>query len=274
MFYKILSNPQGATNVLMLAKTFQMDNGAAENNFTTHYLASVPISDLSEINTASLNEGIYITKRAERATNSIPLQKSINQIIKFSFDYLISVLIILGFFSWMLPIIAILIKLDSRGPVFFLQKRNKKNGREFLCIKFRSMVVNKDADTLAAYENDERITKLGKFLRRYYLDELPQLFNVIAGDMSLIGPRPYMIKENQQFETTMIDYSVRHWVKPGITGLAQSNGYSGSMKDLDHAKERIKFDLTYVYYWSFGLDCKILFNTLCLMIGLKKKNHW
>ena len=250
-----------------------MDNASAENNFPPHYLASVSIPVLSEIKTGGFNEALYKKNRAEEHSINIPLEKRVNQFIKFCFDYTFSILFLLGFFSWMLPIIALLIKIDSKGPIFFLQKRNKKNGKEFLCIKFRSMIVNKDADTKAAYENDERITKLGKFLRRYYIDELPQLFNVIAGDMSLIGPRPYMLKENQKFENAVTDYSVRHWVKPGITGLAQSKGYYGSMKDLDHAKERIQFDLNYVYHWSFTLDCKILFNTLCMMIGLKKKNR-
>jgi len=191
-----------------------------------------------------------------------PLFKKQNILIKRLFDIVISVAVILLLFWWMLPLIALLIKLDSSGPVFFIQKRNKKNGLLFGCIKFRTMLVNEDADLRTAIVNDNRITVLGAFLRKTHLDELPQFINVLLGDMSVIGPRPHMVTENAKFNWVLNFYSDRHLVKPGITGLAQSHGYHGPVIDLFHLDKKIKYDLFYIKNWSVVMDVKILIRTI------------
>lgn len=192
----------------------------------------------------------------------LPLESKSKRVIKRTGDVVISSLVIVGILSWLIPIIALLIKLDSKGPVFFLQKRNKKDGKVFTCIKFRSMIDNDDADLLQATTNDERITRLGRFLRNHYLDELPQFFNVLVGDMSFIGPRPHMITDNNKYEELIEYYDFRHKVKPGITGLSQAMGYVGETRHLQAMRDRVQLDIFYVRHWSFWLDLKILWYTL------------
>ena len=182
-------------------------------------------------------------------------------------DIVFSSLVIIFILSWLLPIIAVCIKLTSKGPIFFFQKRNKKNGGVFTCIKFRTMVVNKEADVLPASHNDYRITRLGRILRNYHLDELPQLFNVLKGDMSLIGPRPHMFTDNIKYEELFDFYVHRYSVKPGITGLAQVRGYVGSTEDAEKMKQRVKLDIFYIRHWSPALDTKIIFRTFLKMLG-------
>lgn len=191
-----------------------------------------------------------------------PLDLSFNRIIKRIFDIAVAVIAIITVLSWFTPLMAMLIMIDSRGPVFFLQKRNKRNGALFTCIKFRSMYVNSDADILPAGKHDKRITRLGKFLRNHYLDELPQFFNVLMGDMSLVGPRPHMISDNQKYEEEVNYYYYRHTVKPGITGLAQVMGYVGIADNTEKMKERVSMDIFYLRHWSFWLDIIILFRTI------------
>jgi putative colanic acid biosynthesis UDP-glucose lipid carrier transferase len=193
---------------------------------------------------------------------TMPLEGKLNRIMKRVVDILFSIVVIVGLLSWLIPLMTILIKLDSKGPVFFLQKRNKKNGELFTCIKFRSMIVNAEADTLPAKKNDKRITSLGKFLRSYYIDELPQFFNVLWGDMSLVGPRPHMVTDNIKYENEINDYFYRHKVKPGITGLAQVLGYVGPAEDIQQMKNRVQMDIFYTRHWSVKLDIIILFRTL------------
>lgn len=192
---------------------------------------------------------------------SSPLEKKFNQFIKRSFDIIVSLIIIVCILSWLIPLMAIFIKLDSKGPVFFLQKRTGLNGKLFTCIKFRSMIMNADADLLAEQENDQRITKPGRFLRLLHIDELPQFFNVLIGDMSIIGPRPYMIIENNIFENMFKEYNYRHSVKPGMTGFAQSHGNFGATMDLQKLKQRVHLDILYIQKWSPAMDAKILFRT-------------
>ena len=198
----------------------------------------------------------------------LPLDSLYSRVFKRTVDILLSAIIILFVLSWLIPILAILIKLDSKGPVFFLQKRNKKNAETFTCIKFRSMIVNAEADRLPACDDDKRITPLGRFLRTHYLDELPQFFNVLWGDMSIIGPRPHMISDNMKYEELLDYYSYRYKVKPGITGLAQVLGCVGSTEDIEKMRDRISLDIFYIRHWSAILDTKIIYRTARKIAGL------
>ena len=200
-----------------------------------------------------------------------PLERGWNIYIKRAVDLFLSTILIIVIFPWLLPLLALLIKTDSRGPVFFLQTRNKMNGGVFTCIKFRSMHVNKDANLLPASENDERVTRVGKLLRHHHLDELPQLWNVWTGDMSIIGPRPHMIADNRRFEEFIPNYHYRHKVKPGITGLAQVLGYVGPVTNASCIQGRVEKDIFYVRNWSFALDTKIACQTIFRIIGKKHK---
>lgn len=195
-----------------------------------------------------------------------PLENKINLYVKRFLDILLSFTGIVFLLSWLCPVIAIFIRVDSKGPVFFLQKRNKRGGKVFTCIKFRTMVLNPEADLLPAAPGDHRITAAGRFLRRYHLDELPQLFNVFSGDMSLIGPRPYMLSENDRFGSVMPLYSYRYKVKPGMTGLAQMLGNCSS-NHMQLMQERLNKDLYYINHWSPLLDLKILGRTFLRILG-------
>lgn len=198
----------------------------------------------------------------------LPLDDSFNRALKRSADITCSLLFIILVFPWLFPVIAIAIKLNSKGPVFFLQKRNKRNGELFTCIKFRSMYKNADADILPAGKNDKRITAVGRFLRSHYLDELPQFLNVLWGDMSLIGPRPHMVSDNLKFDSLIRNYDNRHKVKPGITGLAQIMGYLGPVDSLEEMEARVNLDIYYSRHWSAKLDLVIFFRTILKSLGL------
>ena len=162
---------------------------------------------------------------------------------------------------------AVLIKLDSRGPVLFFQTRNGFNGRAFRIVKFRSMYVLEDGNEIRqATRGDPRVTRLGWWLRRSNIDELPQLFNVLQGDMSLVGPRPHAVAHNNEFEKLVANYAFRHHVKPGITGWAQVNGYRGETPTPESIAKRVELDIWYINNWSFWTDIRILFRTLILGI--------
>ncbi|HXD79204.1 MAG TPA: sugar transferase [Puia sp.] len=189
-------------------------------------------------------------------------------LFKRTFDFLIAVLVIAGVLSWLLPLLALLIKLDSRGPVFFVQKRVGRNGRLFRCLKLRSMVINDLADERPAAGDDLRITRLGDWLRRTHLDELPQFWNVATGAMSLIGPRPYMPSDCRRFASMIPEIDFRHAVRPGITGIAQAMGlHGGTAKDRRVIVQRYQWDAYYVRHAGFGLDIRILGNTIVLLLG-------
>ncbi|GMN07845.1 undecaprenyl-phosphate glucose phosphotransferase [Croceitalea sp. MTPC5] len=192
----------------------------------------------------------------------IPLHNPINAFLKRAFDIIFSLIIILGLLTWLTPIIAILIALESKGPVFFRQNRNGIDNREFYCYKFRSMAPNNDADQAQATKNDMRVTRLGKVLRRTSIDELPQFYNVFFGTMSVVGPRPHMVKHTNEYSDKVDKYMVRHFVKPGITGLAQVRGYRGEIESDTDILNRIKFDIFYIENWSMFLDVKIIFQTI------------
>lgn len=183
-------------------------------------------------------------------------------LLKRIFDITVSLLIIAAILSWVVPLLALLIKLDSRGPVFFLQKRVGRGCRGFLCYKFRSMILNAEADKKQAVENDYRITRLGKFLRKSNLDELPQFFNVLRGEMSIVGPRPHMYADCNRFSAQIPAYKLRNLIRPGITGLAQTKGFSGPASNFEEIFRRFQWDAYYVRATNFWLDLKIIRKTI------------
>lgn len=195
-------------------------------------------------------------------------------LIKRGMDLTCSMLVIAAILSWLLPVIAVLIKLDSRGPVFFLQKRIGRGGKIFTCYKLRTMVVNSYADERPCAENDERITRFGKFLRTTHLDELPQFLNVAWGSMSLVGPRPYMLSDDQRIGMLVPGHSFRNYVKPGITGLSQVKGFHGGEMDLKTLFSRYQWDAFYVRNACLPLDVRVISSTMRLFfiskIGLWK----
>lgn len=191
-----------------------------------------------------------------------PLSQIDNRIIKRTLDIIVSGLFMLPFWLIIYPIVGIAIKITSPGPVFFKQKRNGLNGKVFTCYKFRSMKVNIDADKRQATANDPRKTKLGDFLRRSSIDELPQFINVLKGEMSVVGPRPHMLKHTEEYSAVIDKYMVRHWVKPGITGWAQVNGARGETQRREQMEDRIKKDIWYIENWTPWLDIKIILLTV------------
>jgi putative colanic acid biosysnthesis UDP-glucose lipid carrier transferase len=183
-------------------------------------------------------------------------------LLKRIIDITVSALIILTVLSWLIPLAAILIKLDSRGPVLFLQKRVGRGGRTFTCLKLRTMIVNGVSDTRASAPNDDRITKMGRWLRMLNVDEFPQFINVLLGHMSLVGPRPHMFADCYRFSSYVNGYKFRHFVKPGITGLAQVKGYHGPAPDSESIVNRYQCDAWYICHAGIGLDMRILLDTV------------
>ncbi len=190
-----------------------------------------------------------------------PLTRISNRIAKRLFDIIFSGVFLIFFPIILIPI-SIAIKISSPGPIFFKQKRSGYRGREFNCYKFRTMKVNTDADTRQATKDDPRKTRLGDFLRRTSLDELPQFINVFLGDMSVVGPRPHMLKHTEEYSALIDKYMVRHYIKPGITGWAQINGYRGQTEELWQMERRVEFDIWYIENWSTMLDVKIIIRTI------------
>ena len=203
----------------------------------------------------------------------IPLHQPFNAFIKRVFDIVFSLIVILGLLIWITPILAMLIWLESRGPLFFMQKRTGLDNKEFYCYKFRSMAMNTRADQQQASKDDMRVTRIGKFIRRTSIDELPQFYNVLFGKMSVVGPRPHMVKHTDEYALKVDKYMVRHFVKPGITGLAQVRGYRGEVRERSDIQNRIKFDIFYIENWSFLLDLKIIIQTILNMIKGEEKAY-
>lgn len=191
-----------------------------------------------------------------------PLEFASNRVIKKIFDVFFSSLVILLIFPWLFPIIMIIIKLESPGPVFFKQERSGRDNKSFTCLKFRSMYVNGLAHNKQAEKGDRRITKFGAFIRKTSIDELPQFFNVFWGDMSVVGPRPHMVNLAKEYSDLINNYLVRQYAKPGITGWAQVNGFRGETKVLSDMENRVEFDIWYIENWSFLLDIKIIVKTV------------
>ncbi|MDR1171227.1 MAG: undecaprenyl-phosphate glucose phosphotransferase [Bacteroidales bacterium] len=204
---------------------------------------------------------------------NIPLSYMHNAVLKRSVDILVSFTALLLLFPVLFPVLAVLIKMSSPGPVFFKQKRTGKRGNEFYCYKFRTMRCSADAHTKQATADDNRKTKVGDFLRKTSLDELPQFYNVLIGNMSLVGPRPHMLMHTYEYSPKVDKYMVRHFVKPGITGLAQVSGYRGETKEIELMEKRIRADIHYVENWTLRMDFKIMAQTVFMIMKGDEKAY-
>ena len=202
-----------------------------------------------------------------------PLDNIFNIVLKRGFDIVFSAFIIIFLLSWMYPLFALIIKLQSRGPIIYKQLREGKDGVHFMCFKFRSMQLNDESDYSWAIVNDPRVTKFGMFIRKTSLDEFPQFFNVFLGNMSIVGPRPHPIELNDSYRNRIEKFSLRHQTKPGITGLSQMKGYRGSITNYHQMSSRVKLDRFYIQNWTFLFDLKIILLTIpaTLHYGLSRK---
>jgi putative colanic acid biosynthesis UDP-glucose lipid carrier transferase len=239
----------------------------ADDNFI--YLRIAP--DFSKVvhdnyNIFLINSIPVMTTRKE------PLGISLNAILKRLFDIGFSMTVILTLFPFIFPVIALAIRLDSEGPIFFKQLRPGKKNKLFDCYKFRTMLVNNSTEVQAT-KNDSRITAVGRFLRKTNLDELPQFFNVLLGNMSVVGPRPNMISQLEEYSKTIGNYKVRHFITPGITGYAQVNGFRGETKERELMEKRVYYDVLYLENWSLSLDIKIIFLTVWNMLKGDKQAY-
>ena len=202
-----------------------------------------------------------------------PLELLENRIVKRTFDIVCSTLFLCTIFPFIYIIVGVAIKMSSPGPIFFKQKRSGEDGKEFWCYKFRSMRVNAQCDTLQATEHDPRKTRIGEIIRKTSIDELPQFINVFKGDMSIVGPRPHMLKHTQEYSLLINKFMVRHFVKPGITGWAQVTGYRGETKELWQMEGRVMRDIWYIEHWTFLLDLYIMYKTVYNVIRGDKEAY-
>lgn len=225
--------------------------GFSKKSFSLEHYDGIPILDIS----------------------ALPLDNLTNRVAKRTFDIVFSSLVIIGIFSWLFPLLAVAVKISSPGPVFFKQKRTGKDGKSFWCYKFRSMRLNLDADGMQATKNDRRITKVGAFMRKTSLDELPQFINVFLGNMSTVGPRPHMLLHTKEYSKLVEKFMARHFVKPGITGLAQAKGYRGETEQLGEMEGRVRLDRFYVENWSFYFDLRIIIQTIVSMVKGEEKAY-
>lgn len=196
-----------------------------------------------------------------------------NRMLKRGFDVLFSLCFLCLLFPFVLLLVFVLTECTMPGKLFFVQKRTGLNGKTFKCYKFRTMRENLHSEVRQATKGDERVTRWGYIMRKTSLDETPQFINVLLGDMSIVGPRPHMLKHTDEF-TEMVDgYMLRHQVKPGVTGWSQVNGYRGEIKKLEDIQNRVKYDLWYIDNWSFFLDIRIIFQTMTLCFGNDRNAH-
>ncbi|MDE6721325.1 MAG: undecaprenyl-phosphate glucose phosphotransferase [Bacteroidaceae bacterium] len=214
-------------------------------------------------------EGIPIIARRQE-----PLRKTTNKLLKRAFDVIFSLLVLIFVFPWVWLWVAIIIRRQSPGPIFFKQDRTGMDGKVFKCIKFRSMKVNDEADKKQATKDDPRKFPFGDFMRRTNIDELPQFINVFKGDMSVVGPRPHMLKHTEEYSRLISNFMVRHFAKPGITGLAQVSGFRGETHTIDQMEGRVEKDIEYIENWSLILDIKIILKTITNMMGKEKGNAY
>lgn len=238
---------------------YQLIQGADDNCIRFKIVPDMGLFFKKQMHIDYLKEIPVISLRNE------PLEDLGNRIKKRIFDIAISFFVVVFILSWLIPLIGLLILLESKGSVFFVQSRTGKNGKNFMCLKFRSMKKNGHAHHKQAIENDARLTRVGRFLRRTSLDEFPQFINVLRGSMSIVGPRPHMLKHTDEYSRLIGQYMVRQFLKPGITGWAQVNGLRGETKRVEQMQKRVEYDLWYLENWSLFLDMKIMamtaFNT-------------
>ncbi len=240
---------------------------AEENCIHMFFIPSLHRYFKRSVTFSVLDEVPLLTMRNE------PLDNDVNRWAKRVFDVLFALLVIVLVFPWLLPIVWIGTMLTSPGPLFFKQLRTGLDGRDFYCYKFRSMKVNKDADTVQATKNDPRKTKWGNFLRKSNIDELPQFWNVLKGDMSVVGPRPHMLKHTEEYSALIGKYMVRHLVKPGVTGYAQVTGFRGETKLLSDMEGRVEKDIWYIENWTLLLDLRIIFLTVYNVVKGEEKAY-
>lgn len=290
-FHGFFSDKKSNENIL--GKVSEIETFTTENNIDDIYCSLNEISNsrLKElINFADLNEKTlkFIPDTKEIFSRNLkldyyeffpvlslrktPLHEPISQVTKRLFDVIFSILVIVLVLSWLAPLLAILIKLESKGPVFFKQSRPGINEQEFYCYKFRSMQLNETTEQ-SVIKNDPRVTRIGKFIRKTSLDEMPQFLNVLKGEMSVVGPRPHLWSQNNLYSTRIRKYFVRHYVKPGITGLAQVRGFRGEISTDEDMINRIKYDVFYIENWSVLLDMKIIFQTVVNIITGDEKAY-
>jgi putative colanic acid biosynthesis UDP-glucose lipid carrier transferase len=260
-------------------KKFTKENKIDEIYCTIGELNSTEIKDLIDFADNNLkvikfipdNKSIYDGRELKLqyydflpiiALRENPFDDSIQKWTKRIFDIVFSSLVIILILSWLIPLLGIFIKKESKGPILFKQKRSGLDNTEFDVYKFRSMGINKDADAKQAKKNDPRITKIGAFLRKTSMDELPQFINVLRGEMSVVGPRPHMLSHTDYYSKIIDKYMVRHTVKPGITGLAQIRGYRGETETIAQMRDRARIDRFYIENWSMLLDIKIILKTI------------
>ena len=220
------------------------------------------IPDSNKLYSKNQNIEFYDDTLVVLNVKKLPFEFSENYIIKRFFDIIFSIIVCLFILTWLIPILWVFIKIESKGPLIFSQKREGLDGRKFVCYKFRSMKLNTMSDKVHAVENDIRVTGIGSFIRKTSIDELPQFLNVIKGDMSVVGPRPHIPSLSSEYQKDVDDYFKRHAVKPGITGLAQVSGYRGEIKKRSDIKNRVRLDIFYIENWSFLLDVKIILMTV------------
>ncbi|SMC00615.1 Undecaprenyl-phosphate glucose phosphotransferase [Hymenobacter roseosalivarius DSM 11622] len=242
-----------------------------ENNSTVYSLMKQADNDLIRLRLVPdfsyfINRPVHVNYIFDMPILSVlkePLTQVTNQFKKRTFDIIVSFFVTVLILSWLVPVLGLLIYLQSPGPIFFVQLRSGKNNKSFRCFKFRSMTANRAANfQQATTRQDARVTRIGRFMRKTSLDEFPQFLNVLFGHMSIVGPRPHMLKHTKSFSAQEDQYMIRQFLKPGITGWAQVNGYRGEITELRHIQKRVECDLWYLENWSLGLDLKIIFLTV------------
>jgi exopolysaccharide biosynthesis polyprenyl glycosylphosphotransferase len=241
-----------------IPKDLQKEVANITKNQSTHIHLVPELSSFAMMNVSYTEFGHQPVLNVERG----PLSKFHNQLLKRAVDIVISSIVILALLTWIIPILWLINKLKYRQGAFFLQARNGSNNQQFRCIKFRSMFDNPLADKKEAGKLDDRITPLGRFLRKTSLDELPQFINVFKGEMSVVGPRPHMLRHTSLYRKTLKEFMVRHTVKPGLTGLAQVSGFRGSIFNEKHLRNRVKMDIKYIETWTLWMDIKIMLLTM------------
>lgn len=224
------------------------------------FVMSTTISKLNQVNNFSFSSDFILNRY------SINLLDSYQVFAKRIFEILLVSVFLILIASWLFPIIAMLIRMDSKGPVFYKQLRHGQNNVPFYCLKFRSMKFDPNSNFKQASKGDSRVTRVGSFLRKSSLDELPQLLNVLMGEMAIVGPRPHAIPMNREFAEKIENFMFRHMVKPGITGLAQAKGLRGEINDAFDMNARLRYDLFYIKNWSFLFDIKIILLTFYSLI--------